>query len=872
MSDVLATISNNANSLTARLLTEEQALSIRLQPAYYMGSAARDVELAGHNGALRLKITKTLGVFSTAMQSGTQMPNIYWPWVICTTGRITNPLGKYYMYYSGDHIYESGWISMAYSNDLLSGWTDYGKVFRNYIDLENQTTPKESETPSVVWNEENREFIMYFQSRETYTGEAQTSWYVTSPDGIHWSNRTKMLDIDPTRVPGNAHNGYAHPFEYYGTLFAYTLMGGGNGGTALSYSLDGGYHWTTVHRLLGRWCLDVNGNSLYAHHGTVVHLNGMDFWIGIMQNFASGTQPKVARIVMVPMAELTRPFGRPVVLFTPTDATREGDNLRSFSVFQEGNKLYLFYHCCVGSDNHFNVAVMEATTAAPVAATLSFTVRPANVSVTAGSIAGSLSALAVASDGSAVTYQWYSNTSVGNTGGTPIASANGTSMAIPTSLEEGAYFYYCVASSVTAGTIASAAATVTVAAAPATPTIAFSIQPANASVMAGNITGSLTVLAVSSDASPISYQWYSNTDASVTGGTIIPGATGASFAIPTTLAEGNYFYHCVATSATAGSVMSVVAMVTVAAAPLTESVSFTTQPQSVRVYAGSVVGLLTVVASASDGSAVAYQWYSNSSETNTGGAVISGANSNILSVPIAITQTAHYYCVATSGTAGSATSNAVTVTVKTLTDLANYTLTGTPGDPAPASIADDTGNGNTLTVNGMTEYGVSGGMPGGLVNQSLYLPSLNLQGHTSYVLFMEYRNTGGVVGQHRMFECVTDALGLQISSNNCNGKMRWETSGSAFASPHDSPSVTLVGNRNIWEIERLVVRVYDDVLTATMQIRDPGSVEIIQTAFSATGFTAALTSGVYFLNRAAGDRPFPGAMSAMRVGFEGGAA
>ena len=46
----------------------------------------------------------------------------------------------------------------------------------------------------------------------------------------------------------------------------------------------------------------------------------------------------------------------------------------------------------------------------------------------------------------------------------------------------------------------------------------------------------------------LSYQWYSNTTASNTGGTAISGATAATFAIPTTLAAGTYYYYCVITA------------------------------------------------------------------------------------------------------------------------------------------------------------------------------------------------------------------------------------------------------------------------------------------------------------------------------------
>jgi hypothetical protein len=65
----------------------------------------------------------------------------------------------------------------------------------------------------------------------------------------------------------------------------------------------------------------------------------------------------------------------------------------------------------------------------------------------------------------------------------------------------------------------------------------------------------------------LSYQWYSNTTNINTGGTAISGATNASFAIPSTLTAGTYFYYVVV-SVTGGAtpITSAVATVTVTVA------------------------------------------------------------------------------------------------------------------------------------------------------------------------------------------------------------------------------------------------------------------------------------------------------------------
>ncbi|MCL1819266.1 MAG: hypothetical protein FWG36_01270 [Oscillospiraceae bacterium] len=104
---------------------------------------------------------------------------------------------------------------------------------------------------------------------------------------------------------------------------------------------------------------------------------------------------------------------------------------------------------------------------------------------------------------------------------------------------------------------------------PHNPVISVNTQPAAATnLTAGSISGSLSVTASATLGAELSYQWYSNTSASNTGGTAVSGATGASFTIPTALTEGTYYYYCVVSglvSATGGaaSVASNTATVTV---------------------------------------------------------------------------------------------------------------------------------------------------------------------------------------------------------------------------------------------------------------------------------------------------------------------
>ena len=291
----------------------------------------------------KIKITKVLNVFSTEKSLSS---SIYWPWLIKVEGLIENPLGKYYLYYSTDHGQTAGYISVAYSNYILGPFTDYGRIYK-YGNTE-------TETPSVMWDEYNKRFIMYVHCSGAYTGEAQTTYHITSTDGLVWSSTpTKTFDLDKTKLFGNLHNGYFHPFRLGNQWYGYSLMGGNNAGSAISYSEDG-YKWVTDHNQLGYWCLK---DSMYLppHHGTIISKWGQTWWIGLHQNFASGTEAKVGSVVMVQMQDLYTPIGQPINVFELEDPIYENSNIRQVSVYQEGSNLYIWYQC----GNYFNVAIMS---------------------------------------------------------------------------------------------------------------------------------------------------------------------------------------------------------------------------------------------------------------------------------------------------------------------------------------------------------------------------------------------------------------------------------------------------------------------------------------------------------------------------------
>ena len=306
---------------------------------------------------------------------------------------------------------------------------------------------------------------------------------------------------------------------------------------------------------------------------------------------------------------------------------------------------------------------------------ITITTNPTSRTVTQGSITGSLTCAATVSPSATVTYQWYSNTTSSNVGGTVLTSAGATtaSFTIPANLTAGTYYYFCEARSTGADSKRSSVATVTVSPQAATPVITITTNPtATTTVTQGSITGSLTCAATVSPSATVTYQWYSNTTNSSTGGTVLTsaGATTASFTIPTTLTAGTYYYFCEARSTGADSKRSSVATVTVNAAQVTPVISITTQPvASTSVTQGSITGSLSVTASVTGGATLSYQWYSNTTNSNTGGTLISGATSASYTIPTNLTAGTYRYYVVVSATGGavSVPSSVATVTVNAAT-------------------------------------------------------------------------------------------------------------------------------------------------------------------------------------------------------------
>jgi hypothetical protein len=300
-----------------------------------------------------------------------------------------------------------------------------------------------------------------------------------------------------------------------------------------------------------------------------------------------------------------------------TPATVIGDNGATFSVEV--------------SNAAGNITSTSATlTVSAVAVAPTITTQPQNQSV----IAGATATFTVVAAGTApLTYQW-------SKGGSVITGATSASYTTPATAigDSGSTFTVKVSNS--AGSATSIAATLTVTAAATPPTI--TTQPQNRSVSAG---ATATFSVVASGTAPLSYQWSKNASA-------IAGATSASYTTPATVTGDNGSAFTVQVSNGAGSITSNAAILTVTTTAVAPTI--TTQPLDQSVTVG---GTATFIVVASGTAPLTYQWSEN-------GSVITGATSASYTTPaVSIGDSGSTFSVKVSNSAGSATSNAASLTV-----------------------------------------------------------------------------------------------------------------------------------------------------------------------------------------------------------------
>ncbi|MGD0905956.1 MAG: immunoglobulin domain-containing protein [Candidatus Acidiferrales bacterium] len=220
--------------------------------------------------------------------------------------------------------------------------------------------------------------------------------------------------------------------------------------------------------------------------------------------------------------------------------------------------------------------------------------------------------------------------------------------------------------------------------------VAIATQPANQSVVAGQ-TATFSVMA--SGSGTLTYQWLKN-------GSMIGGATAASYTTPATASSDNGAQFTVVVTDTTGSVTSGAAILTVTAAPVAPSI--TAQPASRTVTLGQTASFSVT---ATGTAPLTYQWKRN-------GTAIGGATAATYTTPATTaTDNGAQFTVTVTNATGTVTSSAATLTVNVppsiTTQPASQTVTA--GQTATFSVT-ASGSG-TLTYqwskNGATVSGAT---------------------------------------------------------------------------------------------------------------------------------------------------------------------
>ena len=269
--------------------------------------------------------------------------------------------------------------------------------------------------------------------------------------------------------------------------------------------------------------------------------------------------------------------------------------------------------------------------------------------------------LSVTATGNALTYQWYGNTTNANTGGISITGATASSYTPLTGTAETKYYYV---------TIAGACGNFT-----STASGAIEVKSSNTIILSSaigtnNQTGSINV--------PINAINYTTTGATSINFSGLPtGITGSFDNTNNTITISGVTTNAVSRSYSVTLVGGCGNITADGKINIFDQTNITTQPSSINesICLNAVATTLTVIAT---GNALNYQWYSNSTNTNTGGNLISGATTASHTPSSSKVGSYYYYVVITgsTGTVTSTVSGAYTVSTPT---TGTITLTSAAG-------------------------------------------------------------------------------------------------------------------------------------------------------------------------------------------------
>ncbi len=356
---------------------------------------------------------------------------------------------------------------------------------------------------------------------------------------------------------------------------------------------------------------------------------------------------------------------------------------------------------------------------------------------------GSATALSVTATGTTLTYQWYSNTSNSNSGGTSISGATSSSYT-PSTSTAGTLYYYCIVESQGGCPVTSSVSGAIVINAP--PSI--SSQSTGTQTICQNATAS--VMSVTATGTSLTYQWYKNTSSSNSGGTSISGATSSNYT-PSTSTAGTLYYYCIVSgaspcSAATSAVSGAIIINAIPSAPTGSTPQVFCSATSATISSLTATGSSILwYAASSGGSSLATSTALTNGTTYYASQTVSGCESTSrLSVSVtintsptvSISPSSAAYCI--GGSTSLTASGASTYTWAPNTNLSattGATVTANPTSTKTYTVTGTASNGCTntqtvvVTVNSLPTVSVSPSAPSICIGSST---SLTASGASTY--------------------------------------------------------------------------------------------------------------------------------------------
>ncbi|NDF60888.1 MAG: hypothetical protein EB100_07380, partial [Crocinitomicaceae bacterium] len=214
----------------------------------------------------------------------------------------------------------------------------------------------------------------------------------------------------------------------------------------------------------------------------------------------------------------------------------------------------------------------------------------------------------------------------------------------------------------------------------------------------------------------LTFQWYSNTTSSNTGGTLIANATSGSYTPPTNQVGTTYYYVVVTNSAGCVSPSTVSGAITINALP---SVSLSNSANTVTYDANSQTTTISYINSTGNPTTYSITWNANPSNSFS-----TVTNANLSSSPININvpagaNTGTYTGILTVNNASNCTSsnNSFTVTINSNDFTApsiTFPISQNNNGSSSLKISENTSSVTTFTANEPVTWSITGGSESGL--------------------------------------------------------------------------------------------------------------------------------------------------------------